>query len=350
MKTNEILNRGYIHHLHGNYSCWAVSETADTLADIRVSTSTLGILTEKCTGASVNKFGGAWTAISFKSINGDVVFDKAAGIGIKVGLTTPTFAWRDLRSNLIPKTTGTGAPTLDTFRGGVRGFRYSVGDDCDDWYHFDHDLVPSSDVYGHFHWAHNGTAISGVISALCFLTYAKGHNQGNYHDPVIIPISYNTVNITTTPQYRHRIEEVQFSAANGIISSAINVSITSGSATLTSASSLFSSTDVGRTVRIVGAGVAGADLDTTIQAYTSATQVTLANTASTTITTLPNYRLRVLDSLILEPDGLVKIHFDLVTIPTITGGIGNEPFIDFLDLHYLSTGIGTAQKSPNFYA
>jgi hypothetical protein len=55
------------------------------------------------------------------------------------------------------------------------------------------------------------------------------------------------------------------------------------------------------------------------------------------------------DSDLIEPDGLLLVHFDVTTIPTITGGSPNEPAVLTLDLHYQSTGIGTKQKSPDFW-
>lgn len=56
----------------------------------------------------------------------------------------------------------------------------------------------------------------------------------------------------------------------------------------------------------------------------------------------------LIDTDILEPDGMILMHFDVPTIPSITGGAG-EPFIHYVDIHYLSTNIGTKQKAPNFY-
>lgn len=63
-----------------------------------------------------------------------------------------------------------------------------------------------------------------------------------------------------------------------------DAAITSGSAALTSASGLFVPADEGKYAVVTGAGVAGANLHTTIAAYVSATQVTLAASASTTVT------------------------------------------------------------------
>lgn len=53
-----------------------------------------------------------------------------------------------------------------------------------------------------------------------------------------------------------------------------------------------------------------------------------------------------IDTDILEPDGILKMSLTPTTIPTVTGG---SFFIDFVDIHYQSTGIGTKQKAPNFY-
>lgn len=60
--------------------------------------------------------------------------------------------------------------------------------------------------------------------------------------------------------------------------------ITSGLAVLTSASGTFTAADQGKTIMVRGAGAAGVPLVTTILTYTSATQVTLAANASTTVT------------------------------------------------------------------
>ncbi len=59
--------------------------------------------------------------------------------------------------------------------------------------------------------------------------------------------------------------------------------ITSGQATFSSASGAFTSADVGQPITVKGAGASGADLNTTISAYTSATAVTLTANAGTTV-------------------------------------------------------------------
>lgn len=61
--------------------------------------------------------------------------------------------------------------------------------------------------------------------------------------------------------------------------------ISSSSANFSSASGAFTSADVGQPITVKGAGASGADLNTTISTYTSATAVVLANTAGTSVTT-----------------------------------------------------------------
>jgi hypothetical protein len=185
--------------------------------------------------------------------------------------------WKDLLGDITPKTSGVGAPTLSTFRGGnVRAFAYSAGDDGDVIFHIPHDYKLGSDLILHLHWAHNGTAISGSLAVNCYVTYARGHNQEAFSTEITAPISVATPDIATVPQYRHRVDEIQLSAASP-----------------------------------------------------SGSQI---------------------NSSLIEPDGIIIVHFDVATIPTITGGSPNEPFLITLDIHYQADMIGTKNKSPNFYS
>ena len=211
-----------------------------------------------------------------KTIFFNIVIPKASGNGIKVDTENPTFPWMDMLGPVRPKATGAGSPTLAVFRGGnVRMYAYALGDDGDGEFHIPHDWVPGTDLFLHIHWGHNGTSISGSLKVDFSISYAKGHNQANFTAEIVPSISFNSVNIATTPQYRHRIDEIQLSAT-----------------------------------------------------APTATQ---------------------LDTATIETDGLILFHYDVSAIPTIGGGSPNKPFILFIDLHYQSTGIGTKQKSPDFW-
>jgi hypothetical protein len=63
--------------------------------------------------------------------------------------------------------------------------------------------------------------------------------------------------------------------------------MTASSATLTSATAGFTAADVGKSVIVTGAGPAGAALGTTVSAYVNSTTVTLAASASTTVSGAP---------------------------------------------------------------
>lgn len=54
----------------------------------------------------------------------------------------------------------------------------------------------------------------------------------------------------------------------------------------------------------------------------------------------------VLDTSVIEPDGIMLMKLEVPTLPTVTGG---DVFVLFGDIHYLSTNIGTISKEPDFY-
>lgn len=221
---------------------------------------------------------GAWTTPTVASLvaTGNTYGQHVVGAGSNsLGIASPV--WKDIIGIVKAAGTGAGWPTFANFRGtSVDAYHFSVGDAVHFVFHMPHDYAPGTDIFLHAHWSHQGTAISGTMRWDYELTYAKGHNQAIFPAPVNGSISYSTVNIATTPQYIHRIDEVQISAASP---------------------------------------------------------------ASGQIATS-----------LLEPDGLILVHFEAGAIPTITGGAVNEPFLFQVDIHYQSTLVGTLNKAPPFYA
>jgi len=222
------------------------------------------------------------TALALKTSAASAVFTdsitipKTTGVGLKVDTAVPTFPWKDLLGTLVARDTGATAPSYGAFRGGVyRAYSFATNDTLDMTFHIPHDWVAGTDLYLHYHWAHNGTAISGNIVATYTYTVAKGFNQTTFPAEKTKTSTYATTNIATTPQYQHRIEEIQISVAGG-----------------------------------------------------SADQ---------------------LDTAAIEVDSLLLVSFTMTTIPTITGGTPNEPFVLAIDIHYQSTGVGTKAKTVPFY-
>ncbi len=82
--------------------------------------------------------------------------------------------------------------------------------------------------------------------------------------------------------YEHNVENYGAVGDCELIS---NGSITNGTNTLTTTSTLFVSADVGKSITVVGAGPTGSNLNTTISGFTSSSSIVLTTTAGTTATT-----------------------------------------------------------------
>jgi hypothetical protein len=226
------------------------------------------------TGSVVSELGYTPVNKAGDSMTGSLSMPKTSNEGIKVD---NTFGWCDLIGNITPRVGDTDAPTLQNFIGNVREYAYSSMDSGDTRFHIPHDYVPSSNLFLHVHWGHNGTAISGDFVVTFYLTYAKGHNQTTFHAQKTATLTVSSLNLTSAPQYVHRVDEIQLSTSGGSSS--------------------------------------------------------------------------MLDTDLLEVDGLILINYVVDTIPTITGSAHSDtPYVFTIDLHYQSTGLGTKNKSPNFYS
>ena len=99
------------------------------------------------------------------------------------------------------------------------------------------------------------------------------------------------------------------------------------------------------------------------QASFTAEEVVTVTNANVTTATVPQYRHMtdevqlsgaggtggLLDTALLEVDGMLLVQAEVTSIPTVTGGSAGV-FIHAIDIHYQSTNIGTAGKAPDFYA
>ena len=332
------------------------SAAASQLLDLQVAGASRLSVAPGNTGTllSVVESGGATVfAVNDTGTEGDIVLSKASGNGIRVDTTTPTFGWRDMLGYIHTRTGGATVPTFAAYQGGIYQFEFDAAANVQEVfneYHMPHDYLPSSDLFIHTHWSTIVTA-TGNVNWLFDLSYAKGYDQSVFEGTAgtALPV---TCSITQAgaAAFKHEIAEIQCSAAGGLINPAVvNVSITSGTPDLTSASALFTAADEGRTIQVIGAGAAAAVLNATVLTFVSTTAVTLDTNASTTVTAQNNFRYRVLDTSLLEIDGLILVrtwHKTNRTADTLT----QIPFLHFVDVHYQSTNMATKQRNgPGFY-
>lgn len=152
------------------------------------------------------------TTSGVATVAADIVLPKTSGKGIMVDTTTPTFGWRDIIGKVAPKISGAGAPARAVYAGGnVNDYAFTTNDVTDFDFHIPHDWVPGTDMYFHVHWSHNGTTITG--NAVFDLYYQVAKRDGIFTAEKDLTITYATVNIATTPQYYHRVDETQMTAS-----------------------------------------------------------------------------------------------------------------------------------------
>lgn len=94
-------------------------------------------------------------------------------------------------------------------------------------------------------------------------------------------------------------------------------SITTGTATLTATEGTFKASDAGKAIKVTGAGVASADLVTTILTYTDSTHVTLNANASTTVT---GNKVEVYTGTLAAPLSQAQFDDSTLTGLSVSGG------------------------------
>ena len=158
--------------------------------------------------------------------NGNIIFQKSSGTGIKVDTGVPTYPWCDLIGQISPHVGGGTAPVSLPFIGGnINNYCFDNNTVIDSIvYHIPHDYVPGSDLFLHLHWGHNGTAISGNFVITWHCMYAKGHQQASFQ-PEIDIVQTIPCTIGSFPRYQHNITEFQITNGTGDATHLLNTLI-----------------------------------------------------------------------------------------------------------------------------
>lgn len=152
--------------------------------------------------------------------NAFLIFEKAAGNGVKVDHTTPTFGFADIIGDQFSRNTGATKPVLAAYNGAVNAWQFGNGDEAYLSFHVPHDYVPSSDFHLHIHWSQNAAgATGGTVDFRYTAVYAKGHNQvsGSTFTSTPKTALFSSIDINDGGsgllQYQQHLTEVTISAA-----------------------------------------------------------------------------------------------------------------------------------------
>ena len=145
-----------------------------------------------------------------------LISEKGINKGVKVDLSDPTFPYMDLKGILQFDFAGVNAPSLETYKTGVKGLAYNASDVQRWTMHIEHWNVIGGDKYLHAHVRHNGTAITGNLLITFVVAYNYGHSRVASPAPITKTISVLSANIATTiPQYSTYIQDVLIAQSGG---------------------------------------------------------------------------------------------------------------------------------------
>jgi hypothetical protein len=162
-------------------------------------------------GGSISASGLTGT-ISSGLLEQPLVVGSSPAEGIKVDLEQPAYPWRDLVGDIAIRGAGGADPTFAVYRGNIRQFQFSVGDEVWLAFHIPHDLAKGTDLYVHAHWSHAAANVTGGQVKWTFeCTFAKGFDQQAFP----ATISASAIQTASATQYRHMVAEAQLSTPNG---------------------------------------------------------------------------------------------------------------------------------------
>jgi hypothetical protein len=141
--------------------------------------------------------------VEYNSYNPAISSSK--GDGIKLNIDNPRFGWHDMLSGItVDQGSQTHKPTFSLFIGGIKKYRFAIGDESFHQYHIPHDYAPNTDIYIHTHWAVITPPTAGSTVTWQFeATTAKGYSQAAFPTTVTTTV---TQGASSTP-YTHHIAE-----------------------------------------------------------------------------------------------------------------------------------------------
>lgn len=127
--------------------------------------------------------------------------------------TRTKLGWRDNIVELKVDSSSPNAPTLESIRGGILGWKFPVNEltEAHSAFHIDHDYALGTALYLHVHWVCPTTDVGTVRWGFEY-TVAKGHQQAAFPTTTTVYVEQTT----TGTAYMHYVGEVgEASAISG---------------------------------------------------------------------------------------------------------------------------------------
>lgn len=147
------------------------------------------------------------------TISNSLSLPSSSGQGI---LIDNNYGWVDLIGDVTPKVSGNTSAVYRNFIGLINGWTHQASAEGDLQYHIPHDYAPNKNLFVHVHWGHNGTAISGNLNITFYATYAKrSYPATAFVTPITLTLAAESLNMTNSVRYCHRVDEIQLSTIGG---------------------------------------------------------------------------------------------------------------------------------------
>lgn len=143
-------------------------------------------------------------------------------LGVKLGFTSPSYGWSDLRGQFIVNTTGTNAPTIETFDTGITKLGYNATNIGRWQFHIEHRDVKGGLKYLHVHVqiARGATAATTNLVLSHVIKHSKHHFPGQTARsasavPITITQTITVAQLNAIPAGSEGIFEFEFANTGG---------------------------------------------------------------------------------------------------------------------------------------
>jgi hypothetical protein len=142
-----------------------------------------------------------------------VVVSSEPGAGVYMDTTNPRYGWHDLLGEIkTDRDNSANMPTFSVFAGGIKQYKFDVGDEAFINFHMPHDYAPGTDLFIHGHWSHLGDSPAGDITFGFEVSYAKGYSRESFDTSTVTLSGQASM---TFAARTHQISEFQLSNEGG---------------------------------------------------------------------------------------------------------------------------------------